>query len=114
MLALFAPYRLALARPHSSPRTWLAPIMFVVGWCAGMGNEHTGPTAMLAMAIFLAYAYRKRRLRIWMIAGALGLYIGYPMLFFAPGQALRYAGMATKSSPLHVLAERGISGMTGI
>ena len=25
-----------------------------------------------------------------------GLYIGYPMLFFAPGQALRYAGMATE------------------
>ncbi len=119
MLLLFAPYRLELARPvrgqdDAPARPWLAPIMLVVGWCAGMGNEHTGPTAMLAMAVLLVWAYRRRRLRLWMIAGALGLYIGYPMLFFAPGQTQRYAGMATKSSPLKVLAERGVAGNTEI
>ena len=110
MLALFVPYRLELARPAGSARPWLAPIMLVVGWCAGMGNEHTGPTAMAAMALLLVWAWRRGRLRAWMIAGALGLFIGYPMLFFAPGQTQRYAGVATKSSPLHVLAERGIGG----
>ena len=110
MLALFVPYRLELARAAGASRVWLVPIMFVVGWCAGMGNEHTGPTAMLAMAVLLVWAWRKQRLRAWMIAGALGLFVGYPMLFLAPGQALRYAGMATKNSPLHVLAERGLSG----
>jgi hypothetical protein len=110
MLTLFVPYRLELARPAGAARPWLAPILLVVGWCAGMGNEHTGPTAMLAMAGFLWWAHRRRRLRLWMIAGALGLYVGYPMLFLAPGQALRYAGMATKNSPLHVLVERGLGG----
>lgn len=110
MLALFAPYRLELARAATTPRLWLIPIMLVAGWVAGMGNEHTGPTAMVAMAGFIVWAWRKRRLRAWMIAGAVGLYIGYPMLFFAPGQALRYAGMATKNSPLHMLAERGLAG----
>ena len=110
MLALFAPYRLELAGEARAARPWLIPIMFVVGWCAGMGNEHTGPTAMLAMACLIVWAWRTQRLRAWMIAGALGLFIGYPMLFLAPGQALRYAGMATKSSPLKVLAERGVTG----
>ena len=110
MLALFAPIRLAIAHDDGKARVYLAPIMLVVGWCAGMGNEHTGPTAMLAMACLLFYAHRQGRLRLWMIAGAVGLFIGYPMLFLAPGQTQRYAGMATKSSPLKVLAERGLSG----
>lgn len=111
MLALFVPYRLALARSDDKPRLWLAPVMLVLGWCAGMGNEHTGPTAMLAMAGFLYYAWRKRRLRLWMVAGALGLFIGYPMLFFAPGQALRYAGMATRNTPMFLIALRGPDGL---
>jgi Family of unknown function (DUF6056) len=45
-----------------------------------------------------------------MIAGGVGLYIGYPMLFFAPGQALRYAGMATRNTPVNLLKERGLDG----
>ncbi|HTL31583.1 MAG TPA: DUF6056 family protein [Kofleriaceae bacterium] len=111
MLALFAPYRLALARDDAGPaRHWLAPLMLPLGWLAGMGNEHTGPTAMLAMAVFLYVAWRKRRLRPWMIAGAIGLYIGYPMLFFAPGQHLRYAGMATRNTPSYLLTSRGFDG----
>ena len=109
-LALFVPYRLALAGETAKSRLWLAPIILVLGWIAGMCNEHTGPTAMVAMAAFVIVAWRKRRLRIWMIAGAIGLYIGYPMLFLAPGQALRYAGLATRNTPLHLIAERGFDG----
>ncbi|MFT3694680.1 MAG: DUF6056 family protein [Kofleriaceae bacterium] len=111
MLALFAPYRLD---DGTKSRPWLAPIMLVVGWCAGMGNEHTGPTAMLAMACLLVWKWRQGQLRLWMLAGALGLYIGYPMLFLAPGQHLRYAGMATKNSPVKLLVERGVTGTGGI
>jgi len=112
MLALFVPYRLELARETpGSARLWLAPLLLPLGWLAGMGNEHTGPTAMLAIAMFLYVAWRKRRLRLWMIAGALGLYIGYPMLFFAPGQTMRYAGMAVKNTPFHLLAARGPDGL---
>ncbi len=109
-LALFAPYRIALTRGDDRARPWLTPVMAVVGWLAGMSNEHTGPTAMVAMAIFVGYAWRKRRLRVWMIAGAVGLYLGYPMLFLAPGQTERYAGVATRNTPVVVLAERGLRG----
>ena len=37
-------------RLGTAARRWLVPIMLVLGWIAGMCNEHTGPTAMVAMA----------------------------------------------------------------
>jgi len=110
-LALFVPYRFALARPEPAPpRLWLAPAMLVLGWLAGMGNEHTGPMAIVVMLAFLIIAHRKRRLRVWMLAGALGLVIGVPMLLWAPGQALRYGGMGAINTPMHMLAARGFDG----
>lgn len=109
--ALFVPYRIALASKDSSPRRlWLIPIIFAWGWLAGMANEHTGPTAMVVMAVFIIIAYRRRQLRAWMVAGGLGLFVGYPMLFFAPGQAVRYAGLATRETPLYMITSRGLNG----
>jgi hypothetical protein len=104
------PYRLALARGDEPARPWRIPLMFAVGWVSGMCNEHTGPTQMAALAILVAWLWRRGRLRAWMLAGLAGLYVGYPMLFFAPGQALRYAGMAVRNTPVTLLRERGIAG----
>ena len=109
-LALFVPYRIALARGTSPKALWAIPLMLVLGWTAGMCNEHTGPAAMVAIAIFIVIAHKRKQLRAWMIAGGVGLWIGYPMLFFAPGQALRYAGMATRNTPINLLKERGLDG----
>lgn len=109
-LMLFVPYRFAIARGASPRRLWSIPLMLILGWIAGMSNEHTGPAAMVAIAIFILVAYKRKQLRAWMIAGGLGLWIGYPMLFFAPGQALRYAGMATHNTPLNLLKDRGLDG----
>ena len=110
-LALFVPYRFALVRaPSPQARLWLVPAMFALGWISGMCNEHTGPTQMAAMAVLVVWLWRTGRLRAWMLSGAAGLYVGYPMLFFAPGQALRYAGMATRNTPLTMLHDRGIAG----
>ena len=110
-LSLFVPFRFELARPTRGPnRWWLCPILLGWGWVAGMTNEHTGPTALVAMIALLVLALRTHRVRPWMWAAAIGLFIGYPMLYFAPGQALRYGGLATKSSPLALIAERGFDG----
>jgi hypothetical protein len=113
-LALFVPYRLALTTAIPPRRLWLIPIMFVVGWLAGMSNEHTGMTACAAMAGFVIWAWRTQRLRAWMISGAVGLFIGYPMLLKAPGQAERYAGVANRMTPLKLLKDRGFDGCWGI
>ncbi|HET9620118.1 MAG TPA: DUF6056 family protein [Kofleriaceae bacterium] len=112
-LAWFAPYRLALARatPDDRRRLWLVPVMLALGWAAGMSNEHTGMTAIAAAAIALGWAWRQRRLRAWMIAGALGLVVGYAMLLFSPGQAERYAGRAARFSVLGLIESRGPAGL---
>jgi Family of unknown function (DUF6056) len=109
-MMLFIPYRFALLRGAGPKRWWLVPLMLVLGWVAGMCNEHTGPAAMVAIAIFIVVAWKRKQLRAWMIAGGVGLFIGYPMLFFAPGQALRYAGMATHYTPGNLLKLRGLDG----
>ena len=110
-LLLFVPFRFELARPTRGPnRWWLCPILLGWGWVAGMTNEHTGPTALVVMIALLVFAVRKQRVRPWMWAAGIGLLIGYPMLYLAPGQALRYGGLATKSSPLALITERGFDG----
>jgi hypothetical protein len=110
-LLAFAPYRIALARPPGRRAGWwLSPAMFGLGWLAGMSNEHTGPAAIVAIAGVVIFAWRRRRLSAWMIAGALGLVVGYAMLMFAPGQAERYAGRAAKFDALGLVAGRGVSG----
>jgi hypothetical protein len=113
-LALFAPYRLALAGDGGGQRWWAVPGMFVLGWLSGMSNEHTGPAQMVALLLLVVWAWRTGRLRAWMVAGLVGLYVGYPMLFFAPGQALRYAGTATRNTPLHMIRDRGFFGCLDI
>lgn len=111
-LAWFAPYRLALARPPGDDRRalWLVPVMLAAGWLAGMSNEHTGMTAIAAGVLAIAWAARRRRLRVWMIAGVVGLVVGYAMLLGSPGQAERYAGRAARFSVLGLVEARGVSG----
>ena len=42
--------------------------------------------------------------------GAIGIAIGYAMLLLAPGQAVRYAGVAAGNHPFHTMVDRGIAG----
>lgn len=103
------PYRLELvaARPA---RIWLAPLMLVLGLAAGLSNEHTG-LAFLAMGLLASLvALRRRGLRIWMIAGLVGLFAGYWLLLTAPGQHLRYQGLAEHAGILERFTDRGVVG----
>lgn len=110
MLCFFAPYRLDLARPPGPGRRWAVVPMFALGWLAGMGNEHTGPAALLAIGACLVQAWRRARSRAWMVAGGLGLGLGVAMLLLAPGQAERYAGEANRVSLIGQIAGRGVAG----
>jgi Family of unknown function (DUF6056) len=55
-------------------------------------------------------AYRRRALRTWMVSATLSVWCGYLLLYFAPGQKLRYGGMANQGGRLTTLIERGLLG----
>ncbi|MFT3700164.1 MAG: DUF6056 family protein [Kofleriaceae bacterium] len=107
-LALCVPYRLGVVG-----RKYILP-MLVLGWLAGMCNEHTGPTAIVVVSAFVVVALRRRTSQPWMFAGLVGVIVGYAMLFFAPGQTARYGGIANQATPLHMLAHRGVMGCAWI
>ena len=111
-LLFLVPFRMA-ADAGFKPKPWMIPAMFVLGWVAGMGNEHTGPTAGLAAGVLtFVYWYRnQRRLQAWMVTGLAGIAIGYPMLFFAPGQKKRYGQIAARTGPGQQVLVRGIDGL---
>jgi hypothetical protein len=106
-LALLVPYRLHF----ESPRTktwWWAPPLFVLGFAAGLCNEHTGPALAALLVVAVVWFWRRGEgLVIWAAAGLTGLVLGGIMLFKAPGQDIRYKGLATQASTFGRLIERG-------
>jgi hypothetical protein len=110
-LLLFVPFRLELRREQPGPpRRWLAPVLLGWGVIAGMTNEHTGPAAIVIAVLLVIGASRTGRLRPWMIPAAIGLFAGYLLLYFAPGQTVRYAGLATDISPIKQIRNHGVLG----
>ena len=81
----------------------------VLGLAAGMSNEHTGPTLLVFMLGYAVWRQRTGRASSLAWAGAAGSLAGFAAIFFAPGQASRYEGLATKVSLLGRLLQRGIT-----
>ena len=110
-LAWLVPYRFAgeaERAPAGWPRATAAALgMLVLGFAAGECNEHTGPAIGLLAIAFAWPRLRERRVRVWMIAGALGLLAGWVALLLAPGQDIRYNGLGTESTALGRIADRG-------
>jgi hypothetical protein len=112
-LGWLVPYRLALAAP-GPPRRWFAPVILVLGVAAGLCNEHTGLT-FLAMGLAASVvAQRRGELRLWMIAGLAGLAAGYVVLLTAPGQHVRYFGLADQAGIVERITDRGLLGNLGV
>ncbi len=110
-LGLAAIYRVALVRPRPlGPARGRTLAMLVLGVAAGLANEHTAPVA-LAGAALATVALRRRDgfWRAWAVAGVLGLVIGAALLLLAPGQDLRYDGLAARGV-LGTLGDRGLGG----
>lgn len=83
---------------------------FFLGVIAGACNEHTGPTLVLAMLVLAGWRYQQSSQRPNLaLAGALGVVVGFAMIFFAPGQGQRYDGLATKVSFVGRLLQRGFT-----
>lgn len=105
-LVLYLPYRGFTRAPGARPRWW-APALLGWGLLAGLTNEHTGPASILLLSGAIAW-FRRRgdRLAAWMFAGLIGLILGYLILFFAPGQGVRYDGLGAQQSVLERLISR--------
>jgi hypothetical protein len=105
-LALLVPFRLHLEAAFA-PRRWLAPVMLVAAFAAGLANEHTDPALAALCGLAVIVAWRRRTLRPWMIAGLVGVLAGAAALLLAPGQNMRYEGLATQQSLLERITARG-------
>jgi Family of unknown function (DUF6056) len=108
-LLWLVPYRLEVAAP-GPPRAWLAPVMLALGLVAGLCNEHTGLAFVALGLVATLVALRRGLLRSWMIAGLVGLATGYALLLLAPGQDVRYQGLAGQSGIVDRITERGAMG----
>lgn len=95
----------------AGPAGWGRPIAYaVLGVCAGMSNEHTGPALVALSAGLALWAWRwwKQPARL-LVAGAVGVFVGFALIFFAPGQGQRYDGLAEQASLGERLLQRGFN-----
>lgn len=111
-LAWLLPYRFhaAAAPPGRAGSIWWAPALFALGAAAGMCNEHTGPAFLAMGGLALALAWRagaRGVVKAWMIAGLVGLAVGYVLLLVAPGHDHRYAGLAKQAGLVERIVDRG-------
>ena len=113
-LLFLVPYRLEYERPHRRSRKWV-PLMLLLGLASGLCNEHTGP-AIVGLAAAATYAVWQRGERVggWAFAGIAGMIAGGVLLYVAPGQAIRYNGLAAHASLLGRIAGRGFVGNAAV
>jgi hypothetical protein len=110
VLALAVPYRLEWKARGAAA----AAGVFLLGVCAGLANEHTGPATGVALAALTAWrARREQRVPAWAVAGIVGLAAGLVLLLTAPGQAERYHGLATEGRLWSPFVARGLGGNAG-
>ncbi|HEY1546993.1 MAG TPA: DUF6056 family protein [Kofleriaceae bacterium] len=113
-LALVLPYRFHFAEPRPRGWSWIA-IALITGVFAGLSNEHTAPTCAAACVLIALWCWhRDRRVPAWMIAGIVGVIAGGILLYIAPGQSIRYNGIATQQGVLGRIVGRGLVGDLGV
>ena len=97
--------------PDGRTSTAKAAAYALAGVAAGLCNEHTGPTLCLFLVLHAAWTQRRTRaVPNFAWAGAAGAIAGFALIFFAPGQGERYAGLAQRVTLGGRLLQRGITG----
>lgn len=113
-LAFLVPYRFHF-EARRADRWWWIPIMIVLGFASGMANEHTGPAIVAAAMLATFEVWRRdRKVPVWAIAGIVAMIAGGIALFEAPGQAIRYNGLANHGSLIGRVLARGIVADLGL
>ena len=65
-------------------------LMAILGLAAGWSNESGGAMIIFLTFLALVYFWRKKQFERWMLAGFVGLFVGYALLMLAPGNFQRY------------------------
>lgn len=98
-------------RPHGEGSVAACIPYWLLGVFAGASNEHTGPTLVIFTLAYAAWRYRtSEAMPKLALSGALGVVVGFAMIFFAPSGAERYDSLATKASLFERLVHRGLTG----
>lgn len=99
-------------RPHGEGSIAACIPYWLLGVFAGASNEHTGPTLVIFTLAYAAWRYRIGEVMPKLaLSGALGVVVGFAMIFFAPGQGERYEGLGTKISLVGRLLQRGLNNL---
>ncbi len=119
-LWFLVPLRLTRRGPASIPGAGMNPASSIsapasiayglAGIVAGLCNEHTGPTLIALLAGYGWWLRSRGMASRLVLAGFIGLVIGFALLFFAPGQDSRYGEIAQQVSLFTRLLQRGITG----
>ena len=82
-----------------------------IGFASGMCNEHTGPAvvALAVAATWVAWPNSSTATKAAQLAGIAAMIAGGLVLYFAPGQNIRYNGIA-QTSLAERFADRGVAG----
>lgn len=68
----------------------LAAIYLPLGILAGNSNENTAVAVVIMTVLFMAKCLlEKKKLRLWMFSGLIGVLLGFGAMLFSPGQKLR-------------------------
>lgn len=70
--------------------------IFFFGIAASMTIENTAAVLNFVIGIYVLYAYKTRRLKVWMVSGFAGAVLGLGLLVVAPGNFVRSATIKSK------------------
>lgn len=86
----------------------------MLGVAAGMCNEHTGPTLVLALLAIAAWRKRRGEQHRVFAACGIGALVGFLVIFLAPGQSERYSGLARRMGLVERVLDRGVAGAVDV
>ncbi|MGN0903502.1 MAG: DUF6056 family protein, partial [Succinivibrio sp.] len=93
ILLVLLPYRFYLAGTLKDHGYLFALVMLLSGVIAGWCNENTGFAICVVIFLLCVLAFFKHDLKLWMVAGLIGMGIGFLLLVLSPGNAARLAMM---------------------
>ena len=70
-------------------KSWFCYFMFFTGILAGCTNENSVCILIIVLSLFIFVQNKKQKEEIWMYFGLAGLFLGYTILMFAPGNYAR-------------------------